>query len=34
MSAPNAAQASDVLSEQLGHFKLAVQEAMEVAKNS
>ena len=34
MSAPNAAQASDVLSEQLGHFKLAVQEAMEVAQNA
>jgi hypothetical protein len=34
MSAPNAAQASDVLSEQLNHFKLAVQEAMRVAKTS
>ena len=34
MSAPNAAQASDVLSEQLEQFKLAVQEAIKVAKNS
>ncbi len=34
MSAPNAAQASNVLSEQLEHFKLAVEEAMKSAKNS
>ena len=34
MSAPNAAQASDIFSEQLGHFKLAVQEAMKAAKNA
>jgi hypothetical protein len=34
MSVPNAAQASDVLSEQLEHFKLAVQDAMKIAKNS
>jgi hypothetical protein len=34
MSAPNAAQASDALSEQMDQFKLAVQEAMKVAKNS
>lgn len=34
MSAPNAAQASDVLSEQLSHFNSAVQEAIKIAKNS
>ncbi len=34
MSAPNAAQASNVLAEQLEHFKLAVEEAMKSAKNS
>ena len=34
MSAPNAAQASDVLAEQLAQFKLAVEEAMRAAKNS
>jgi len=34
MSAPNAAQASNVLSEQLEQFKLAVQDAMKSAKNS
>jgi hypothetical protein len=34
MSAPNAAQASNVLAEQLEQFKLAVEEAMKSAKNS
>jgi hypothetical protein len=34
MSAPNAAQASDILLGQLEQFKLAVQEAMKAAKNS
>jgi hypothetical protein len=34
MSAPNASQASNVLSEQLEQFNLAVQEAMKAAKNS
>jgi hypothetical protein len=34
MSAPNAAQASDMLSEQLEQFKLAVQESVNAAKNA
>ena len=34
MSAPNAAQASDALAGQLEQFKLAVQEAMNAARNS
>ncbi len=34
MSAPNAAQASDALAEQMNQFKLAVEEAMKAAKNS
>ena len=34
MSAPNADQAANVLSEQLEQFKSAVQDAMKAAKNS
>ena len=34
MSAPNATQASDALAGQMEQFKLAVQEAMNAAKNS
>ncbi len=34
MSAPNAAQASDALAAQMSQFKLAVQEAMNAARNS
>ena len=34
MSAPNAAQASDTLAEQMKQFKLTVQKSMKAAKNS
>ena len=34
MSAPNAAQASGVLSGQLSHFNVAVQEAIKIARKS